>query len=134
MEEQECLVDDDLDEHSHNDGCNSSFQVEETSSGRTKKRKRTKQSHDFLDAVNLFDVRLKETSSALSVEMSEDIKFELDLKKKTMMLPSDLSKMTSLTQLDRFRAIEKIKGDKVMTFWSLDEEERETWVRFLFSG
>ncbi|XP_076885892.1 uncharacterized protein LOC143535553 [Bidens hawaiensis] len=134
VEEQESRGDDDLDEHNHNDGSNSSFQVEETSSGCTKKRIRMKQSHDFLDAVNLFADRLKETSSALSAKMSEDIKFELDLKKKTMMLPSELSKMTSLTQLDRFRAVEKIKGDNVMTFWSLDEEEREAWVRFLLSG
>ncbi|KAI3704162.1 hypothetical protein L1987_74377 [Smallanthus sonchifolius] len=62
-------------------------------------------SRDFHDAAVLFDESLKETSAKLS----EDIKFELDIKKKTMIMPSELSKMTSLTQLERFRAIEMIK-------------------------
>ncbi|KAI3797949.1 hypothetical protein L1987_33214 [Smallanthus sonchifolius] len=81
MEEQENREDDDLGDHSHNDDTNSSFQGEETSSVRSKKRKCTRQvnslSRDFHDAVVLFAESLKETSA----ELSEDIKFELDIKK-----------------------------------------------------
>ncbi|KAJ0825698.1 hypothetical protein HanRHA438_Chr17g0806051 [Helianthus annuus] len=53
-----------------------------------------------------------------------------------VMMPEELSKMTSLSQLEKFQAIEKIKDDqiRVMTFWSLGEEEREAWIRFLLSS
>ncbi|KAI3827089.1 hypothetical protein L1987_01153 [Smallanthus sonchifolius] len=115
IEEQENRGDDDLGDHSHNDGTNSSFQGEETSSGRSKKRKRTRQvnslSRDFHDAVVLFAESLKETSADAFRAF----------------------KMTYLTQLERFWAIEMIKNDKVKTFWSLGEGEREAWVRFLLS-
>ncbi|KAK9062870.1 hypothetical protein SSX86_020060 [Deinandra increscens subsp. villosa] len=134
MKEQEHQGDDDFDELSHNDGADSSIPVEETSSGRSKKRKRTVVNsfiQSFNDAVVSFGDRLKETST----ELSEDIKFELDIKKKTLMMPTELAKLTSLTQLERFKAIEKMKDDqtRVMTFWSLGEEEREAWVQFLLS-
>ncbi|KAJ0492934.1 putative Myb/SANT-like domain-containing protein [Helianthus annuus] len=135
MEEQENQRDDDFGEHSHNENTNASSQFEETSSGRSKKRKRTSQVNTlfqgFNDAVVQFGDRLKETSA----ELSEDIKFELDIKKKTLMIPSELSKMTSLNQLERFTAIDIIKDDqnRVMTFWTLGEEEREAWVRFMLS-
>ncbi|KAM0049440.1 putative Myb/SANT-like domain-containing protein [Helianthus debilis subsp. tardiflorus] len=87
MEEEVNLVEEehqrneDFDEISHNVGTDSSLQVEETSSVRSKKRKRARQVdplvRSFSDAVVLFADRLKETS----VELSEDIKFELDIKK-----------------------------------------------------
>ncbi|KAM0072183.1 hypothetical protein Hdeb2414_s0001g00033551 [Helianthus debilis subsp. tardiflorus] len=41
IEEQEHQRDDDFGEHSHNENTNASSQFEETSSGRSKKRKRT---------------------------------------------------------------------------------------------
>ncbi|KAM0066431.1 hypothetical protein Hdeb2414_s0002g00048911 [Helianthus debilis subsp. tardiflorus] len=135
MEEQEHQRDDDFGEHSHNENTNASSQFVETSSGRSKKRKHTSQVNtlfqSFNDAVVQFGDRLKETSA----ELSEDIKFELDIKKKTLMIPSELSKMTSLNQLERFTAIDIIKDDqnRVMTFWTLGEEEREAWVRFMLS-
>ncbi|XP_076943005.1 uncharacterized protein LOC143613076 [Bidens hawaiensis] len=134
-EEEEHQEDDDFGEHSYHEGTNASFQVEETSSDRGKKRKRTSQVDtlfkSFNDAVVLFGDRLKETSA----ELSEDIKFELDIKKKALMVTTELSTMTSLTQLERFRANDKIKDDpnRVMTCWTLDEEEREAWVRYLLS-
>ncbi|XP_021969506.1 uncharacterized protein LOC110864690 isoform X3 [Helianthus annuus] len=136
MVEEEHQRNEDFDEISHNVGTDSSLQVEETSSVRSKKRKRARQVdplvRSFSDAVVLFADRLKETSA----ELSEDIKFELDIKKKTLMMPEELSKMTSLSQLEKFQAIEKIKDDqiRVMTFWSLGEEEREAWIRFLLSS
>ncbi|KAI3793129.1 hypothetical protein L1987_35743 [Smallanthus sonchifolius] len=133
--EQEQQVDHDFDEVSHNERTNTSFEVEETSSVRSKKRKSASQDkslfRSFNDAVILFADALKESSAKLS----EGIKYELDLKKKTQMITFEVSKMTSLTQLERFRAIEKLKNDRdsVITFWALNEEEREDWVRFLLS-
>jgi len=70
MEEQEHQLDedDDFGEHSHTGGTN--FQVEEGSSGRGKKRKRSSQASSifksFNDAVVQFGERLKETSAELS--------------------------------------------------------------------
>ncbi|KAI3802726.1 hypothetical protein L1987_30867 [Smallanthus sonchifolius] len=110
-----------------------SVQVEETSSARTKKRKDMNKSSSMLknfnDAVSLFADRLKESSK----ESSEGIKFEMDLERKKAMITNELSKMTSMTQFERFRAIKKIKNDQdsVITFWDLNEEEREDWVKFM---
>ncbi|XP_076958381.1 uncharacterized protein LOC143634097 [Bidens hawaiensis] len=134
-EELEDQRDDEFDEFSHNEGTNASVQVEEISSGRGKKRKRASQANslfqNFNDAVVLFGDRLKETST----ELSEGIKYELEKEKKTTMITSEIKKMTSLSQLEKFKAIEEIKSDynRVSTFWDLGEEEREDWVRFLLS-
>ncbi|XP_076914769.1 uncharacterized protein LOC143573883 [Bidens hawaiensis] len=98
-EEEEHQEDDYFSEHSYNEGTDASFQVKETSSDRSKKRKRTSQVNtlfkSFNDAVVLFGHRLKETSA----ELNEDMKFELDIKKKALMVTTELSKMTYLTQL-----------------------------------
>ncbi|KAI3733236.1 hypothetical protein L1987_64456 [Smallanthus sonchifolius] len=85
----------------------SSVQVEETSSARTKKRKDMNKSSSMLksfnDVVSLFADRLKESSK----ESSEGIKFEMDLERKKAMITNELSKMTSMTQFERFRAIKR---------------------------
>lgn len=91
-EETEDQKDDEFDEFSHNEGTNASVQVEDTSSGRGKKRKRTSQVNslfqNFNDAVVLFGDRLKETSA----ELSEGIKYELEKEKKTTMITSEIKK------------------------------------------
>lgn len=121
-------------EDSHDVGTNASVQVEDISSGRGKKRK--SHGHNtlletFNNAVILFGDRIKESSA----ELSEAIKLEVELEKKTSMITSELSKMTSLSQVERFKAIKKIKDDpnSVKTFWDLEEHERESWVGFIMS-
>ena len=138
IEEQEQDSDDSFNEAmegSHTARGTTSVQVEECSSVPSKKRKSTCQTssmvENFNDAVMFFAQRLKESSA----ELSEGIKLEVDLNKKTAMLPLELEKMTSLSQLERFKAIRKMKRDpdSVLTFWDLKEEEREDWVRFVMS-
>nr|XP_043624671.1 uncharacterized protein At2g29880-like [Erigeron canadensis] len=122
-------------EGSHTARTTTSFQVGEVSSVPSKKRKSTSQTsslvESFNDAVMFFGERLKESSA----ELSEGIKLEVDLSKKTAMLPLALEKMTSLSQRERFKAIRKIRSDSdsVLTFWDLKEEERESWVLFMMS-
>lgn len=138
IEEQEQYSDDSFDEAmegSHTARTTTSVQVEDVSSVPSKKRKNTVHTNSLLenfnDAVILFGDRLKESSA----ELSEGIKLEVDLNKKTAMLTLELEKMTSLSQLERFKAIRKMKSDpdSVLTFWDLKEEEREDWVRFVMS-
>ncbi|PWA58670.1 myb/SANT-like domain, Harbinger transposase-derived nuclease domain protein [Artemisia annua] len=136
-EEQGQNSDDALDEvmeGSHNARTNMSG-VEEISSVRSKKRKNMGSVASLAEVANnaamLLGDRIKESSS----EMSEGIKLEVDLKKKTSMITSELQKMKSLSKVERFRAIRKIKSepDSVLTFWDLKEDEREEWVQFMLS-
>ncbi|PWA48827.1 myb/SANT-like domain, Harbinger transposase-derived nuclease domain protein [Artemisia annua] len=136
-EEQGQNSDDALDEAmegSHNARTNMSG-VEEISSVRSKKRKNMGSVASLAEVANnaamLLGDRIKESSS----ELSEGIKLEVDLKKKTSIITSELQKMKSLSKVERFRAIRKIKSepDSVLTFWDLKEDEREEWVQFMLS-
>lgn len=104
-----------------------------TSSARGKKRKSRVRTlvNGFHEVVTLLGDRLKETSA----EMSAGIKSDLESTKKSSLVTSELSKMVSLSQSERFTAIKKIKGDpdNVSTFWDLEEAEREVWVRFILT-
>ena len=93
IEEQEQHSDDSFNEAmegSHTARATTSVQVEECSSVPSKKRKSTSQIssmvENFNDTVMFFAQRLKESSA----ELSEGIKLEVDLNKKTAMLPLEL--------------------------------------------
>ncbi|KAI3817988.1 hypothetical protein L1987_11790 [Smallanthus sonchifolius] len=77
-------------------------QGEETSSARNKKMKNMNKSNSMLksfnDVVSLRADRLQKSS----IESSEGIKFEMDLERKKAMITNALSKMTSMTQFERF--------------------------------
>ncbi|GJY50596.1 hypothetical protein Tco_0441443 [Tanacetum coccineum] len=83
------------------------------------------------EAAKLLGDRIKDSSA----EMSEGIKLDVELKNKTNLITYALQKIESLTKVERFRAIRKIKSepDSVLTFWDLKEDEREEWVRFMLS-
>ncbi|GJZ15059.1 hypothetical protein Tco_0550736 [Tanacetum coccineum] len=83
------------------------------------------------EAAKLLGDRIKDSSA----EMSEGIKLDVQLKNKTNLITYALQKIESLTKVERFRAIRKIKSepDSVLTFWDLKEDEREEWVRFMLS-
>ncbi|GJS08315.1 hypothetical protein Tco_0365111, partial [Tanacetum coccineum] len=77
------------------------------------------------EAAKLLGDRIKDSSA----EMSEGIKLDVELKNKTNLITYALQKIESLTKVERFRAIRKIKSepDSVLTFWDLKEDEREEW-------
>ncbi|GJR13575.1 hypothetical protein Tco_0796227 [Tanacetum coccineum] len=83
------------------------------------------------EAAKLLGDRIKDSSA----EISEGIKLDVELKNKTNLISYALQKIESLTKVERFRAIRKIKSkpDSVLTFWDLKEDEREEWVHFMLS-
>ena len=64
----------------------------------------------------------------LTTKMSREEAFE----KKADMVICELSKMKSLSQRERFKAMDIITSNPryVKNFWGLGEEEREEWVRY----
>lgn len=109
--------------------------VGEISSVRSRKRKSMGSIASLAEVVNEAVILLGDRIKDSSAEMSEGIKLEVELKNKTNLITSELQKIKSLTKVERFRAIRKIKSepDSVLTFWDLKEDEREEWVRFMLS-
>ena len=51
-------------------------------------------------------------------------------------IPHEILKMNSLTQLEKFKALTKIRGDPihVQNFWQLEEGDREAWMKYILEG
>ncbi|PWA59043.1 myb/SANT-like domain, Harbinger transposase-derived nuclease domain protein [Artemisia annua] len=137
IEEHEQNSNDAFDEEmevSHNARTNMSG-VGEISSVRSRKRKSMGSVASLAEVVSeaakLLGDRIKDSST----ELSEGIKLEVGLQNKTNLITYEIQKIESLTKVEKFRAIRKIKSepDSVLTFWDLKEDEREEWVRFMLS-
>ncbi|KAJ9536299.1 hypothetical protein OSB04_un000508 [Centaurea solstitialis] len=95
----------------------------------TNKRKRRNNhivEEDFSSAATLLGDKLVEASAIL-------VQPQVDLQDKTAKVSSELSEIHSLSETERFKVLGKIIGEPaaVLTFWNLEGEERETWVRFM---
>ena len=51
-------------------------------------------------------------------------------------IPPEILKMTSLTQIENFKALTKIRSDLiyVQNFWQLKEDNREPWVKYILEA
>ncbi|KAL4577561.1 hypothetical protein LXL04_013670 [Taraxacum kok-saghyz] len=51
-------------------------------------------------------------------------------------IPPEILKMTSLSQLKKFKALTKIRSDPihVQNFWQIEEGDREIWVKYILEG
>ena len=90
----------------------------------TNKRNRGKNDHfveDFSSAASLLGDKLVEASAIL-------VQPQVDLQDKTAKVSSELLKIHSLSETDRFKALGKIicEPAAVLTFWNLEGVERET--------
>ena len=67
-----------------------------------------------------------------ATKMSREVELEEAFEKKVDMVISELSKMKSLSRMERFKAIDIITSNPrhVKIFWGLIDEEREAWVRY----
>lgn len=100
---------------SHNANNTTSVQSEEVSSARTKKRKRLDPiAEGITNAAALLGKELREASAFLN----QSLKAEVDLQEKTSMVSSEISKIESMSLLDKFKASRKImrEPEAVLTF------------------
>ncbi|PWA91028.1 myb/SANT-like domain, Harbinger transposase-derived nuclease domain protein [Artemisia annua] len=103
---------------------------EEPSSVRSRKEKsRVDPMVDVLsEACNILGDHLYKAAT----KMSREVELEEAFEKKVDMVISELSKMKSLSRMERFKAIDIITSNPrhVKIFWGLIDEEREAWVRY----
>ncbi|CAI9296641.1 unnamed protein product [Lactuca saligna] len=80
-------------------------------------------------AANVLGEKLEKAASSTN----QAILGETDVQKKASMVISKVSKMQSLSALDRFKASRKIMCDPetVLSFWNLEGEDRENLVMFM---
>ncbi|KAL7583409.1 uncharacterized protein At2g29880-like [Lactuca sativa] len=122
LEEELQESDDDIlesEEISHN----TTVQNEETSpSVRSNKRKRHADDV-FNNAVGLITESLKE----ISKDLSQGIKFDMKINELSEKIPLEILKMSSLSQVEKFKTLTKIKSDaiNVQIFWQIEEGDRE---------
>ncbi|KAI3496549.1 hypothetical protein L1887_38914 [Cichorium endivia] len=111
---------------------NASVHHEATSqSGRSKKRK-TRSDDGFNNAVGLITESLKE----ISKDLSQGIKLDMKINELSEKIPPKILEMTSLSQLEKFKALTKIRSDpiNVQNFWEIEEGDREAWVKYILEG
>ncbi|CAI9274321.1 unnamed protein product [Lactuca saligna] len=131
LEEEMQELDDDIlesKEISHN----TSVQNDETSpSVRSNKRKR-RVDDVFHNTIGLITESLKE----ISKDLSQGIKFDMKINELSEKIPSEILKMSSLSQVEKFKALTKIRSDpiNVQDFWQIKEGDREVWVKFILEG
>ncbi|XP_071709221.1 uncharacterized protein At2g29880-like [Rutidosis leptorrhynchoides] len=112
---------------------NTNIQAKNVSSVRSKKRKRKDQTDPFVDGLHEVVNVLGNTISEAASTMSRDIDFQVDLKMKRAKITTDIFKMSSLTQEEKYQVMGKIRSDSdnVEAYWDLDEENREGWVKYM---
>ncbi|KAE8730112.1 TMV resistance protein N-like [Hibiscus syriacus] len=96
-------------------------------------RKRNSQSDEgFNNAVSLITESLKE----ISKDLSQGIKFDMKINELSDNVPPEILKMNSLTQIEKFKALNKIRSDpiNVQNFWQLAEGDRDAWVKYILEG
>ncbi|CAI9289200.1 unnamed protein product [Lactuca saligna] len=122
LEEEMQKSDDDIlesEEISHN----TTVQNEETSpSVRSNKRKRCADDV-FHNVVGLITESLKE----ISKDLNPCITFDMKINELSEKIPPKILKMSSLSQVEKFKALTNIRSDPiyVQNFWQIEEGDRE---------
>ncbi|KAI3748576.1 hypothetical protein L6452_11734 [Arctium lappa] len=134
IEDQEQHMHEELDDvmaTSHIQGGNANMPSEETSSGRGRKRKR--RVDPMADVFNSAVTKLGESLEKMANKLNKGIDREEELDKKRSLITSEVSKMQSFTQSQKFTVISKIREDpeRVNMFWDLPEADREAFVKWI---
>ncbi|KAI3505277.1 hypothetical protein L1887_27315 [Cichorium endivia] len=130
IKEQTQHLDDDSDDivaSTQTPSNNDNVQSQETqTSTRNKKRKAREDPmvKGFNDAVACLE--------RISNKISKGVEREEDLDNKRTTISSEISKMQTLTQVEKFKAIRKMGDDKLVnTFWNVQESEREIFIKWV---
>ncbi|CAI9280288.1 unnamed protein product [Lactuca saligna] len=131
VEEELLKMEDDFNEKSEEISSTANRQSEETSSANTKKRKH--KFDPFIEGISKVVTLLGKDLREVSATMSQSLNAEAELQKKTSMVTSEILKIPSMDQRDKFKASRKImhETEAVLTFWNLEGEERETFVKLM---
>nr|KAJ0228616.1 hypothetical protein LSAT_V11C100011940 [Lactuca sativa] len=106
-------------------------QHDETSPSVRSKKKKI-EATGFNKAVGLIIESLKE----ISKDLSEGIKFDMKINELSEKIPPAILKTNSISQLEKFKALTKIRSDpiNVQKFWEIEECDREAWVKYILEG
>nr|KAJ0188303.1 hypothetical protein LSAT_V11C900459920 [Lactuca sativa] len=131
VEEELLQMEDDFNEQSEEISPITNGQSEETSSASTKKRKH--KFDPFIEGISKSTALLGKDLWEASATMSQSLNAEVELQKKTSLVTSEILKIPSMDQRDKFKASRKImrKPEAVLTFWNFEGEERETFVKLM---
>lgn len=104
---------------------------EETSSRRGRKRKR--RVDPMADGFGNAVTKLGDSLEKMANKFNKDIEREEELDKKRSLITSEISKMQSFTQSQKFKVISMIREDteRVNMFWDLQEADREAFVNWV---
>lgn len=105
-------------------------QSQECTSGSKKRKNRSESLYEVINnAIFVLGDKLMKASQSL-------MEVEVEMLKKTSMIADELEKFGTFSETEMFSALRKITKDSesVITFWSLKEERRENWVRFMLDG
>mgnify|MGYP003330865679 CR=1 FL=1 len=134
IEEQVQQMENDLDEPMEvNPNAHSSITVQSGDSLSTRSRKRKARVDPIIEGMTTAATLLGNELRQASSSMNEALQAEVELQKKTSLVNIEISKMQSMSSLDRFKASRKImrEPEAVLTFWTLEGEEREAFVKFM---
>jgi len=111
---------------------NTNLQHDETSPSVISRKRKSRSDDGFNNAVGLITESLKE----ISKDLSQGIKFDMKINELSEKIPPEILKMTSLTQIEKFKALTKIRSDPVhvQNFWQLEEDNREAWVKYILEA
>ena len=111
---------------------NTNLQHDETSPSVISRKKKSRSDDGFNNAVGLITESLKE----ISKDLSQGIKFDMKINELSEKIPPEILKMTSLTQIENFKALTKIRSDPVhvQNFWQLEEHNKEAWVKHILEA
>lgn len=134
MEDHDNQYEDDLsndqDDASHAHTNPQNVQSQECTSGSKKRKNRSESLQEVISNATfmLGDKLMKASSSLMEVEVQ--------MLKKTSMIADEIEKFGTFSEIEMFSALRKITKDSesVITFWSLKEERRESWVRFMLDN
>ncbi|CAI9300992.1 unnamed protein product [Lactuca saligna] len=107
-------------------------QHDETSPSVRSKKRKNRSDEGFNKAVGLITETLKE----ISKDLSEGIKFDMKINELSEKIPPAILKMNSISQLEKFKALTKIRSDpiNVQKFWEIEEGNREAWIKYILEG
>ena len=79
---------------------------------------------------------ITESLNEISNDLSQGIKFDIKINKLREKNPSEILKMSSLIQLEMFKALAKIRSDPILVqiFWQIEEGTREVWFKYTLKG
>ncbi|KAJ9567230.1 hypothetical protein OSB04_003196 [Centaurea solstitialis] len=108
---------------------NTNLQNDETSPSVISRKRKSRSDNGFNNVVGLITESLKE----ISKDLSQGIKFDMKINELSEKIPSEIFKMTSLTQTEKFKALTNIRDDSVniQNFWQMGEDHREALVKYI---